>query len=37
MKLKNALIIAAVLSLTAGAAAAEDIPVKVGVLNARSS
>ena len=35
MKTVNALIIAAVLSLTA-AAAAEDIPVKIGVLNDRS-
>jgi branched-chain amino acid transport system substrate-binding protein len=36
MKTVNALIIAAVLSLTAAAAAAEDIPVKIGVLNDRS-
>jgi branched-chain amino acid transport system substrate-binding protein len=36
MRLKNALIIAALLSLTAGTAAAEDIPIKIGVLNDRS-
>ncbi len=36
MKTINALIIAAVLSLTAAAAAADDIPVKIGVLNDRS-
>ena len=36
MRLKNALIIAAVMALTAGTAAAEDIPVKIGVLNDRS-
>jgi branched-chain amino acid transport system substrate-binding protein len=36
MRLKNALIIAALLSLTAGMAAAEDIPIKIGVLNDRS-
>ena len=36
MRLTNALIIAAFLSLTAGPAAAEDIPIKIGVLNDRS-
>jgi branched-chain amino acid transport system substrate-binding protein len=36
MRLKNALIVAALLSLTAGTAAAEDIPIKIGVLNDRS-
>jgi branched-chain amino acid transport system substrate-binding protein len=36
MRLKNALIIAALLSLTAGTAAAEGIPIKIGVLNDRS-
>jgi branched-chain amino acid transport system substrate-binding protein len=35
MSSMNVLIIAAVLSLTTGAAA-EDIPVKIGVLNDRS-
>ena len=36
MRLTNALIFAALLSLTAGPAAAEDIPIKIGVLNDRS-
>ena len=36
MRLKDALIIAALLALAAGPAAAEDIPVKIGVLNDRS-
>ena len=36
MRLKNVLIIAALLSLTIGSAAAEDIPIKIGVLNDRS-
>jgi branched-chain amino acid transport system substrate-binding protein len=36
MRLKNAMIVAALLSLTIGSAAAEDIPIKIGVLNDRS-
>ena len=36
MRLTNALIFATLLSLTAGPAAAEDIPIKIGVLNDRS-
>ena len=36
MRLTNALIFAALLSLTAGPAAADDIPIKIGVLNDRS-
>ena len=36
MRMMNALTIAAALSLTAGIASAEDIPIKIGVLNDRS-